>query len=80
MTWEEEPLTPTGLEPDGATACGDSGLGSPGPGGAAESGAARPGMGSQGAATDAELARVVDAWEGLPAHVRAAILALVEAT
>jgi hypothetical protein len=30
-----------------------------------------------GAETDPDLARVIDAWPGLPAHIRAAVLALL---
>jgi hypothetical protein len=45
--------------------------------GGAESGAARSGTGLHGDATDPGLARVVEAWPGLPEHIKAAVLALV---
>jgi hypothetical protein len=52
-------------------------LGNPAAESGAESGAVGQSTDSHGAATDPDLARVLDAWPTLPPHVRAAILALV---
>ena len=61
-------VPPRGLETDAATSSPGNDLRNPSPAGAARSGAVT---------ADPNLARVIDAWPGLPPHVRAAVLALV---
>jgi hypothetical protein len=68
-----------GFEPLDASQKIDRDLGDLVRGGAAKSGAAQTGKGSHGgAAEDPDLARVIEAWPRLPAHIRAAVLALLE--
>ena len=63
-------MTPTGSEPDAATICTDNNLRQSAVSSAAKSGAVQP---------DPDLARIIDVWFDLPAHIRAAVLALVQA-
>jgi hypothetical protein len=63
-----------GFEPSDTTANPDMGLGSQQPGGAAESGAVPARL----TPPDHDLALIVTAWPDLPAHLRAAVLALVK--
>jgi len=68
-------LTPTGFELPAATPNQDKELGNPPSHSAAQSGAVAAGS----APADPDLARVLDAWARLPPHIRAAVLALVDA-
>jgi hypothetical protein len=70
-------LTPTGFEGHAATGSQDNDLRDFEQVGAAQSGAAGFGTSSQGAATDPELGRVIEAWPRLSAEVKARVLALV---
>jgi hypothetical protein len=70
-------LPPRGLEANDASAIQDKDLRQGRRESAAQSGAAGSGTGSHGAATDPDLRRVIDAWPGLPAEVKARVLAEV---
>jgi hypothetical protein len=70
-------MAEVGLEPEGANPFAVSELRQTDPSRAAISGAVSTAAPVH--APDADLARVIEAWPALPAHVRAAVLALVQA-